>query len=414
MLRPYMPYLTWHRPASPRAFALGALLWMLLLAAFLPALARAQTIKPWTPPADSFSTWASEARSRFETNKGDSVGGDNLRAYELVGMISRRLLHSLGPAQLVQAHALKPVLDTLGLTTDVTVDPLLPNFALVMVRNPTRFTANAVGYLYWYKGTDLRMQGVLFKGGLHPTMRAWWTGQPDHPYEWAIVDEQPTTNALELTLFRLNALGTEWTIQQDETRGGVLGEPGEAAWTDINLDGSPELVSWTRGRTDSLFVECDDCPRLITERVFTEGPDGFELLDARLLPSPYSTFVLFVRFLRDHNLASASRLLADPSLVKSAVASGFGEGSGKGVWHVEYGEPGVAWPHWLALRLQRPNGARRYILHFLQRDGHWLIQNWIEPKRSLPAASAPSVTIPGRPSPAGTKPATRKPVTPKR
>jgi hypothetical protein len=414
MLRPSIPYLHWHRPASPRAFAAGALLWMLLLATILPALARAQTVKPWSPPADSFSTWAAEARSRFKSNDGDSAVAGNLRAYDLTGMIARRLLRSLGPANLVQAHAVKPVLDSLGFATDVAVDPAIPNFVLVMVRNPGRPKANAVGYLYWYRGTDLRMQGVLFRGGHRPTMRAWWTGQQDHPYEWAVVDEMQESGNLEMTLFRLNATGAEWTIQQDETHGGVLGEPGTAAFTDVNGDGQPELVSWTRSRTDSLFVECPDCPKLLTERVFTEGPDGFELLDARLVPSPYSTLVLFVRFLRDRNLASAARLLEDPAKVKEAVALGFGEGAGRGTWSVEYGEAGQAWPHWLAVRLQRPSGVHRYIVHFVQRNGHWLVHDWIEPKRALPAGGAPSVMIPGRPAAPGAKPVPRKATPPRR
>jgi hypothetical protein len=403
-----------YRSAPPAVLSAGALLWMLLVATLLPALARAQTIKPWTPPPDSFQTWSKEARTRFEANQGDSVGGSNYRGYELVGTISRRLLRSLGHGNLVQSLAIKPVLDSLGLDTDVVIDPLTPNFTLVMVRNPSQFRAPAVGYLYWYRGGDLRMQGVLFKGGRHPTMRAWWTGNPAYPYEWAVVDESPTTNALEFTLFRLSASGSDWSIQQDESHGSMLGEPGKASWTDVNNDGSPELVSWTRGHTDSLFVECSDCPRLLTERVYTESADGFEMLDARLLPSPYTSFVLFVRLLRDHNTTAAARLLNDPARIKDAIALGFGEARAHAGWTVEYGESGEAWPHWLAMRLDSPHGIKRYIVHFIQRDGHWLIHDWIEPRRELPKGSAPSVVIPeGRPA-SPEHPAPRKPVTPRR
>src|SRR5881397_1635731 len=46
-------------------------------------------------PGDSLAAWATEARSHFHSNAGDSVGGTNYRAYELVGQMSRRLLRSL-------------------------------------------------------------------------------------------------------------------------------------------------------------------------------------------------------------------------------------------------------------------------------------------------------------------------------
>jgi hypothetical protein len=370
---------------------------MLLLATLLPALARAQTLKPWSPPADSFHTWASEAKSRFKAATGDSATGANYRAYELVGLMARRVLRSLGPANLIQAYAVEPVLDSLGLDVDVRVDPVTPNFVLVMARNPYRFTAVGVGYLYWYRGADLRMQGVLFKGTRRPTMRAWWTGKPAYPYEWAVIGEVPGDDALDFTLFRLSPTGSEWVIQQDEGRTPMLGEPGEASWTDINEDGAPELMSWTRGRTDSLFVECSDCPKLVTERVFVEGPEGFEMLDARLLPSPYASLVLFVRFMRDRKVTSAARLLADPARVKEAEALGFGVTKGRGTWSVEYGEPGVPWAHWLAVRFDGPRGVKRYIVHFVQKEGHWLIQDWIEPKVSRPRSAAPSVEIPSTP-----------------
>lgn len=377
---------------------------VLAAAVLLPGFVRAQTVKPWSPPADSFKTWATEAGTRFRAASGDSATGPNLRPYELVGAISRRLLRSLGPANLVQAPAIRPALDSLGFATDVLVDPELPNFVLVMVRNPHRHTAEAIGYLYWYKERDLRMQGVLFKGGHEPVMRAWWTGKPQYPYEWAVVDKHIGTETLDFTLFRLSAAGTEWRIQQDETRGGLLGEPGAAGWTDVNNDGMPEVVTWTRGETDSFIVECRDCPKLITERVFTEGPEGFEMLDARLLPSPYATLVLFARFLRDDKASSAARLLSDPAKVKDAVAAGLGTAKGKGAWSVEYGETGVPWPHWLAVRVARASGAKRYIFHFTQQDGHWLIHDWIEPKTAGPGARVAVPISPPVKAPAGKKP----------
>ncbi len=279
------------------------------------------------PDADSVSTWASQAKAGFRSNPGDSAGGENYRPYEKVGLIGRRLLRSLGRGSLLQAHAIKPVLDSLGFVTEVATDPASPNFALLMVRNPARHTAEAVGFLYWYKGDDLRIQGALFKGGYHPRIRVWRTGKPEYPFEWGILDETHA-GMLGLTMLRLSPGGTVWGIQQDEERFPLLGEPGEGAWLDLNQDGSPELVSWTRAATDSLFTECPGCPKLLTERTFVEGGQGFELQDERLLPTPYATLVYFVRLLIDGRLAEAEKLVRDPAKVREAVALGWNQRHG--------------------------------------------------------------------------------------
>jgi hypothetical protein len=90
------------------------------------------------------------------------------RPTRIVGRFARRMLRAMGPRDLLQAHAIVPVLDSLGLDVDVAVDPAQPTFALVMVRNPFRFTAHAIGFLYWTKVEDFRMQGAEFQGGNGP------------------------------------------------------------------------------------------------------------------------------------------------------------------------------------------------------------------------------------------------------
>src|SRR4029077_13488957 len=64
--------------------------------------------QPWLPPGtDSLTVWAAEARARFTSNTGDSVGGRNYRPYDLVGSMGRRLLASLGRQGMTQAHAVE-------------------------------------------------------------------------------------------------------------------------------------------------------------------------------------------------------------------------------------------------------------------------------------------------------------------
>jgi hypothetical protein len=361
------------------------------------------------PDADSVSTWAAQAKAAFQSNLGDSAGGENYPPYERIGFIGRRLLRSLGRKDLLQAHAVQPALDSLGLVTEVATDPASPTFALLMVRNPARVTADAVGFLYWYRGDDLRIQGVVFKGGHHPRMRVWQTGQAQYPFEWGILDE--TRDGLQrFTMLRLSPRGTVWGIQQDEESFPLMGEPGEAVWVDLNRDGPPEFVSWTSAPTDSLFTECASCPKLLTERTFIEGGEGFEMQDQRLLPTPYATLVYFVRLLIDGKLAQAEKLVRDPAKVREAVAQGWNKRVVRKPWTVEYGEIDQAWPRRLALRFEGPNGVKRYGMVFAMREGHWIIDNWFVPRaieRHYPSVTIPPVP-PARP-PVGTKPPVRSP-----
>src|SRR5215468_9590849 len=131
--------------------------------ALVPTLARAQAAKPWTPPGtDSLVIQVAEAKVKFQSNKGDSIGGNNYKAYETVGLAARRVLRMIGRDNMMQGRAVEAVLDSLGLDTDILVDPEMPIFAFLLVRNPYKLNAKAVGFLYWWKGTDLRMQGAQF------------------------------------------------------------------------------------------------------------------------------------------------------------------------------------------------------------------------------------------------------------
>jgi hypothetical protein len=410
------------RPGRPR-FVLGLAALALSLSFILAPAVRAQQVVhvpaireaspvESLPDADSVSIWAAQAKAAFQSNPGDSAGGENYRAYEKVGLIGRRLLRSLGRKDLLQARSIRPALDSLGFVTEVATDPAMPACALLMVRNPGRYTADAVGFLYWYRGDDLRIQGAVFKGGYHPRMRVWRTGNPQYPYEWGILDET-RAGLPRFTMMRLSPGGRVWGIQQDEERSPLMGEPGEVAWADLNQDGLPEFVSWTRAATDSLFTECADCPKLLTERTFIEGGEGFELQDQRLFPTPYATLVYFVRLLIDGKLVQAEKLVRDPAKVREAVRLGWNKRVVRKPWFVEYGESGQAWPRRLALRFEGPNGVKRYGVIFAMREGRWIIDDWFEPRAIDPRYA--SVTMPPaarEKPPAGTRPPVRSAVPP--
>lgn len=403
-------------PAHGRLAAI-AIPAVLALALCLPGAARAQALKPWLPPsADSLLHWSTEAKVRFKANTGDTVGGSNFTAYELVGLMGRRLLRSLGRTHLLEAKALSPVLDSLGLDVDVEVDPKLPQFVLLMVRNPYRLTAHAVGFLYWYRGDDLRMQGAMFYGGLRPSMRAWYVGYPDQPYSLGVIDhDRSPEGRTRMTLFRLGPTAGYWDMFQFPEENPELAGAGEAAWVDINNDGRPELVAWMRARNDSIFEACLSCPYIIHEMTYTESRDGLRLHDRRVMPSPYATFTLFVRLLGEGNRAAAARLLKDPARMEEARALGWGERLRAGVWKLEYAEE-ERWPRWLAFLHHGPKGDQRYIVHFELKEGRWIISDWLKPRppsRALvrPGGNVDSVSVGPRsvapktsPKPATTRP----------
>jgi hypothetical protein len=359
----------------------------LALGLLLPAAASAAPqVQPWMPSnLDSLSAWAVRARAFFRANTGDSIGGNNIVAYEFVAKIGRDLLRSLGRGNFSQAMAVEPVIDSLGLDVNVAIDPTAPYFALIMVHNPFRPHADVSGFVYWWAQNDLRLQGVRFESGRDLLMRVWHTAYPDKPYSWCIVENSHYgAGPLMVTMLRLSQNGYFWMADQYPGRGPEPEARGDAAFADLNDDGNPELVTWTQAEPDTLFTECMGCPRLVTESTWVERHEGFELSETRLAPSTYATFVLFLHLLRQGNRAAASRLLTDPSRVTDAIAARWDQGGGHGLWEVVNSEPGENWPHWMVVRRGHGSAARSWVIHFVARDGRWLVHDWIE-ERHAPA-----------------------------
>src|SRR5712691_8029849 len=141
-------------PMLPSLFAALAL-------CLLPALTRAAVVKPWTPAgADSITGLVAEAMVRFRQSDTDTITEQSIVPFERVGQAARRLYRRLGREHTLLAPSIEPSLDSLGLDVDVVNDPEVPSIVLVLVRNPYRPRMETVGYLLWYRGPDLRMQGV--------------------------------------------------------------------------------------------------------------------------------------------------------------------------------------------------------------------------------------------------------------
>jgi hypothetical protein len=387
--------------ARPRR-APGALLAAVLLATFVTACAgpaHAQVTKPWVPAGDSLLSQATTARMRFKRQQGDSIGGDNYLPFNDTGQLARKLLRSLGREHVLQAPAIEATLDSLGLDTEVAVDPSLPGFVLLLVRNPFRTSSDAVGFLMWYLRDDLRMQGVSFPPARDARLRAWFTGRKEMPYEACVLYEAKGTSLRPgMKLFRMSADGKYWNMIQYEGRGPEFGSRSTLSFADVNNDGRPELLSFHPVDPDSVFVLRSEVPPIVNEFIYTERPEGFVLHDARTVPGPVETLRLFTTLLRAGETERASRLLLDPKRIDEAVANGWPGLTARGAWSVEYGEPNQAWPEWLEVRTADPAGHRRWIFHFYIQDGRWVIRDWkpVVDALAKPPAGAPADSVRGR------------------
>jgi hypothetical protein len=261
----------------------------------------------------------------------------------------------------------------------VAVDAAQPAFALLTVRNPWRFSAHAVGFLYWSQAADFRIQGAELHGGTEPQMRVWWTGRPERPYEWAVIDRDHGGPS-HFTLFWLSPGGTYWNAAQDGEHNAILEAQGATVFADLNGDGIPEVVQWAVAKTDSLFIPCADCPKLTIENTYVERRGTFVLEDSHLMASGYAAFVAFVRHLLDHDRVGAARLVRNPADVTRAIAEGWAVSRKPGTWRVEYGEEGERWPAWVEVRFAGPQGVKRYTVTFGMREDKWIVEKWLEPK----------------------------------
>jgi hypothetical protein len=285
------------------------------------------------------------------------------------------------------------------LDTDVVNDPLLPSIELVMVRNPYRLSQQAVGYLLWYRGVDLRMQGAAFPPCVRPRIRSWWSGRPASPYSTAIIYEtRNDAPALGFKYLELSGDGYYWNLVQYEGNGPELGLAGDATFADLNGDGKPELLSYSRAPEDSILSVAPPVHPLIREAIYTEHGRGFVVHDARIVPGPLASLKLFLSWLREGKPENARHLLVDPAQADQALKLGWADVRSPRNFLVDRQEEGQSWPDWLGARVQTKAGVQRYVFHFTLQEGHWLVKDWVaeEPARSNASRLAPPDSTGGR------------------
>jgi hypothetical protein len=374
------------------------LLW-LLTAALSCALAApawsAPVVRPWSPAsADSITGLAAEAMVRFRQMKADTLGESEIIPFEKVGQAARRLLRRLGREQLLLAPSIESSLDSLGLDTDVVQDPAVPNIVLVLVRNPFRLTQQAVGYLLWYRGPDLRMQGVSFPPCIQPQMRSWWTGQQGSPYATAVLyRERREGTPAGFVYLRLAPDGFYWNLVQYEGRGPDLGPLSNAGFVDANRDGLPELVAYSASPPDSIMRIEPPVQPILREVLYTDRGQGFIPHEARYVGGPLHTLRTFVSLLRAGDRDGARALMLRPDLFELVEAAGWARTRTAGSFVVDRQEEGQPWPEWYGVRVLGVNGMRRWVVHFAFQGGRWLIRDVIA--EEVPRPESPRVESKG-------------------
>lgn len=383
MSHPSLPPSPVARPRwLPRALGMLAL-------CLVPLAARAAVVKPWTPASpDSIGALVAEAKVRFRQADADTLDEQAIMPFERVGQAARRLYRRLGREHTLLAPSIAGSLDSLGLDVDVVNDPELPSIVLVLVRNPYRVASQTVGYILWYRGIDLRMQGVVFPPAVQPRIRSWWTGQPSSPYATAVIYRQRgEAGRLGFKYLRLTGDGFAWDLVQYEGHGPDLGVNGDATFADMNRDGTPELVAFSAAPPDSILSVEPPVQPVRREAIYTERGQGFEVHDARVVPGPLAALRLFVSALREGNKDQARRMLLDPQFLELALAAGWADTHSPSSFIVDRQEERQGWPEWLGARVRSRTGTQRWVFHFALQDGRWFIKDWIaeQPARAADA-----------------------------
>jgi hypothetical protein len=385
MLRPAVCSATFARPRA-RLAALGCVIALMLCG--VPPV-RAAVVRPWTPAgADSITSLVAEAKLRFQQAQVDSLDEQGIVPFERVGQAARRLLRRLGRQHMLEASSIEASLDSLGLDTDVVNDPELPSIVLVMVRNPYRQSQQAVGYLLWYRGLDLRMQGASFPACVRPRVRSWTSARTGAPYSTAILyEERGIAPRLGFKFLKLSSDGFYWNLVQYEGNGPDLGLAGDATFADLNRDGLPELLSYSPVPPDSVLQILAPAQPLLREVIYTDRGRGFVAHDARIVPGPMATLRLFVSLLREGNRDGAKRLLLNPEYLELAVAAGWDKTRSPRDFVVDRQEEGQAWPERLGVRVRTARGMQRWAFHFALKDGLWFIKDCLAEEAPRPDAA---------------------------
>jgi len=265
------------------------------------------------------------------------------------------------------------VLDSLGIAAEVAGDDRL---IVVNMFSRARSGEASFAYLYWRAGgprlqplesSDLRLLAVEGRG-FAPDRAATDTAQAAVLWGRRVAaGEQPI-----LMTWR-RAKGGRWDLAQTlgpDSLGGV----GKGEFTGR---GASLALSTRTYRPTPHFDECASCPHVFHERRFDWGPQGFERTHDLVVPSPYTSFTMFIGALVADDRDRASRLAVDPSLVDFARRLEF-HVPARGRWRVAPGGmDGVS--SMVFLR----GASDAFRVAFEARDGDWVVAGFEPTSRPM-------------------------------
>lgn len=378
------------RPGAARPGALQLAAGFLLLAALAAPAVQAQA-------PDSSGLWAREGLALLATSRSDSLGPVEARAYDAFDRIAQRYFSALGSRHMQGARGVLTVFDSLGVPVEMAQDAELPQFCALTFFHPAFAGHAAVTYLHWFLGEDLQRQRLRLTGGRGLQLEVWWTGVASGPYEAGLLDRRRTGDTAEnfFTLLRMTADARAWSVIQYGRRGVDLGGRGPARFVDLNDDAMPELVSWTAVPPEPRFVVDARLPPLLSERLWQRTDSGFALFDRRTVPTPFATFVLFLRALGAGETGAARALVTAPAVITRARALGLGAVRAKGSWQLLDPPDGERWNQRMTFLYgtPKPNKGLEVRMKFV--DGHWLVDR-IDSR--TPSPSSP-LLVPPTPGP---------------
>ncbi len=275
------------------------------------------------------------------------------------------------------ARGVLGVLDSLGVKAEFAQDPELSQFCALTFFHPAFDGYAAITYLYWWRGDELRSQRMLLTGGKRLQLEVWWTGQAEGAYEAGFIDHRRTGETREpyFTLLRMSPRADFWSVVQAGRRDLDLGGRGNARFVDLNDDAVPELLAWVVSPPDPRFRANAELPPILSERIWQRSDSGFVVLDRRTVPSPFATFVLFLRSLEPAQSALARDLVATSAVLTRARTLKLGTFKAPGSWEALGHSSGGRWHQ--RMRFQYGTATRRDRVLEVQMkfvEGRWIIE----------------------------------------
>ena len=336
--------------------------------------------QPWRPTTeDSLRIWAQEGLSILQSSESERLGDREIHAYGLLNRLAGHYLSRLGPKRMRGVGYLHTVFDSLGIKLEISQDPDLPAFTMIHFLHPVAEGLASLAYLYWFRGEELLFQPINLRGGGEPQFEVWWEGSTKHPYEAGIVYYEGKGILRTPVFVRLQLApdASAWIPAQGKDRALKLGGIGQAGWIDIDQDGTPEIWSWSQFEPDSVFSLCSqpDCPRLWASRMFVRRPKiGYQMVELKLIDSPLTALILFVRALREGTDDQALNLVTDPELIAQANQMGWGKIQERGAFKVARRRREPGWGYQLRFAVQvRDLPALAIEASFENQNGKWLI-----------------------------------------